>query len=99
MHTIYTAPGRGAVWSFDGNVDKPTFGPSVKISSGHYIPGELGKRCWCTLAKETGEPTDFACSVCHYFVRAGRIEFCSDSTHQFAGKTVDMSPLPEHVKG
>jgi hypothetical protein len=28
--------------------------------------------------------------VCHSFVRDGRIEFLSDCTHAFAGKTVDL---------
>lgn len=27
---------------------------------------------------------------CHYFIRAGRIEFCADSKHPLAGQTVDM---------
>lgn len=28
--------------------------------------------------------------VCHSYVREGRIEFLSDSTHALAGKTVDL---------
>lgn len=31
---------------------------------------------------------------CHYFIRAGRIEFCSDSAHRLAGKSVDLPDLP-----
>lgn len=27
---------------------------------------------------------------CHYFVRDGRIEFCGDCKHEFAGKTVEL---------
>lgn len=27
---------------------------------------------------------------CHSFIREGRIEFCADSTHPLAGKTVDL---------
>lgn len=33
--------------------------------------------------------------VCHSFVRAGRWEFLTDSTHPLAGQTVPMVPLPE----
>lgn len=29
-------------------------------------------------------------SVCHLFVKDGRLEFLSDSTHALAGQTVDM---------
>lgn len=31
-------------------------------------------------------------SVCHSFVRDGRIMFLADSTHAFAGKTVELPP-------
>lgn len=31
---------------------------------------------------------------CHLFIRAGQIEFLGDCTHEFAGKTVPMEPLP-----
>lgn len=34
-------------------------------------------------------------TVCHYFVRDGRIEFCSDCPHAYAGKTVDLPVIEE----
>ncbi len=30
---------------------------------------------------------------CHLFVREGKLEFCSDSTHRLAGKTVEMADV------
>ena len=30
---------------------------------------------------------------CHYHIRAGRIEFCGDSKHALAGKTVNLPDL------
>ncbi len=30
---------------------------------------------------------------CHSFVRDGRIEYCGDSTHAMAGKTVDLPEI------
>ena len=33
--------------------------------------------------------------VCHYFVREGRIQYCSDSTHDLAGQTVELPDVPE----
>jgi len=60
-------------WSFDGNVDRPTFNPSIRIRS---FDGDQVVEC------------------CHYFVRAGRIEFCPDSTHGLAGQKVDMPDIP-----
>lgn len=35
--------------------------------------------------------------VCHFFVRDGRIQFCSDSTHKLAGLGVDMTTLAGEV--
>lgn len=35
-------------------------------------------------------PEEFPDKVCHFFVRRGRIEYCGDCTHAFAGQTVDM---------
>ncbi len=29
-------------------------------------------------------------TVCHYFIRGGLIEYCSDSAHSLAGRTVPM---------
>lgn len=96
MHFIATEEPRanGARWSFNGDVDRPTFSPSVKITSGHYAQGWQGKSCWCTYKTEEGEDPGFACGICHYFLRDGRIEFCADSTHALAGRTVDLPALP-----
>lgn len=38
-------------------------------------------------------------NVCHSYLRAGRWEFLSDCTHQMAGQTVDMVPLPDRLVG
>lgn len=65
--------GNGAHWGFNGDVDKPTFNPSVKIRS-----------------SRKGEPT-----CCHYFIKDGQIEFCSDCTHELSGKTVPIPKFPD----
>ena len=33
-------------------------------------------------------------TICHSFVRGGRIEFLADSTHTLAGQTVDLPTWP-----
>lgn len=72
--------GSGAKWSFDGNMEEPTFSPSINIrvnppGHAHYQP-------------------DLPSEVCHYFIRAGRIEFLSDCTHTLAGQVVDLPGIP-----
>jgi hypothetical protein len=32
---------------------------------------------------------------CHYFIRAGKIEFCNDCHHALAGQTIDLPNIPE----
>nr|WP_164729839.1 DUF6527 family protein [Rhodomicrobium lacus] len=64
-------------WEFNGDLEAPTFSPSVKITFGGYA----------------GDP------VCHYFIEAGQIMFCADSTHSMAGQTMPMPDLPDHLKG
>lgn len=33
-------------------------------------------------------------TLCHLFLRAGRLEFLSDSAHRFAGQTLDLADYP-----
>ena len=67
----------GSRWQFDGNLDAPTFSPSVNIS----IAGDA----------EENIPAE----RCHYFLRAGMIEFLGDCTHALAGQTVALPLLPD----
>jgi hypothetical protein len=68
----------------------------VKISGGHYVSGHQGD-CWCTFKERTGREPAFTCGVCHYFLQDGALQYCGDSTHGLAGKTVPLPELPpEH---
>jgi hypothetical protein len=69
-------------WTFDGNVEAPTFSPSVCHRWGSYADPK-----W--VDEDAGDS-----GICHYFIRAGKIAFCSDSTHHLAGQTVPMVPWP-----
>lgn len=71
----------------------------------HAIPTK-GYRGWKwngDLAQPTIEPSilsrhpkgDNFTMICHSFVRGGHIEFLNDSTHELAGKTVELPELPE----
>ena len=81
---------RPGAWTWDGDVEKPTFSPSLLVQSGHYAPGHEGE-CWCTYnAEHKDDPSPCTCGVCHSVVRAGMIEFQSDCTHSLAGKTVEI---------
>lgn len=80
---IFTTEGRnhcGAAWGFDGNVEAPTFTPSMHCSWGG--------------TKDPDDGTEIPREVCHYFLHGGMIQFLGDCTHAMAGMTVPLPPLP-----
>lgn len=70
----------GARWTFNGNLEKPTFSPS--INSRTNMPDMKGY-----------QPNVYS-SICHYFLTDGRIQFLTDCTHALAGQTVALPELP-----
>ena len=96
-HGVVLRPFGG--WDFNSDYDRPTFRPSVLTTSGHYCKHhKQGDPCWCTWNREHPEqPSSFKCYRCHIWVTDGRIQFLKDSTHELAGKTVDLPALPPHL--
>lgn len=96
-HEFWTDKPGGFNWSFNGNVDKPTFSPSLLIRTGHYATGHKpGESCWCTYnAEHPDKKSPFECGVCHLFLESGMLKFLSDCTHPLAGQTVELPNLPE----
>lgn len=87
---VLNMPGLAHHWEWNGDKDCPTFSPSILVRSGHYVPGHKGE-CWCKFnANNPDEKPDFECSICHSFIRNGKIEFLNDCTHELKGKTVKM---------
>lgn len=97
MHRFQVGVANGPSWTFDGNMEKPTFSPSLLITSGHYVKGHLnGDSCWCTYNEEhPNDPAPFTCGICHLFLKEGKLEFLGDCTHDHAGKTVDLEEIKE----
>lgn len=69
-------------WSFNGNYDKPTFAPSLRM----FTPQSKDPVDGTAIQEKT---------ICHLHLRDGRIEFCNDCDHDLKGQTVDMVPFPE----
>jgi len=80
LHQIQHGEGDGPRWMFNGNVDKPSFTPSILVTYPANPDAEEEFKEWRTERR------------CHSFVTDGNIQFLTDSTHSLAGKTV---PLPE----
>lgn len=73
-------------WQFDGNVESPTFTPSVRIT---YNGPDAGK--------DRGDLSRAPYACCHYNLSAGRLVFHDDSTHPYGGCTVPLPPIPSSV--
>lgn len=96
LHSV-VIEGPGA-WGFNGNPDAPTFTPSVLMRSGHFVPGQEGKECWCTFEERIGRKSPFECRICHTFITDGMVQFLGDCSHQYAGQTLPLPDLPDAHK-
>ena len=84
VHGINVGEGPGPRWGWNGNVNKPTFTPSIHVRTGRAVDP--------AFQPEPGDPPE----VCHSFVTDGRIQFLGDCTHALAGQTVDLPIYPGH---
>lgn len=86
MHVVRIA-GDGA-WSFNGDLVRPSFQPSIKTAGFEPITDDEADRI---MAGGKVEPRPF---LCHCYITDGLISFLPDSTHLLAGKTVPVPALP-----
>lgn len=87
-HQIFVGEGAGPRWSWNEDVDKPTFEPSVRVSGIKVLTDQQMAEYDSTGVLPPPEP-----SVCHVFVRDGMIQFLDDCTHEMAGMTVPIPPF------
>jgi hypothetical protein len=73
-----------ASWDFNGNRDRPTFTPSLKLCHDGFIAKDAD-------ANETNVPP----FVCHSVITDGMIAYQNDCTHAMAGQTVELPDLKE----
>ena len=99
----------GPVWEWDGNLDAPTFSPSLLVHHSAHLCGtgvvhyeacpdsEACDRPGHYLSPDGPAHVQFCerWGDCHSFIRAGRWEFLPDCAHALAGQTVAMVPLPD----
>jgi hypothetical protein len=82
LHAVATNPGQpnatGSLWTWNNDLVRPTFQPSIFVRM--------------RLTANPKRPNAKPDIVCHSFIRNGCIEFCSDSTHAFAGATLPLDP-------
>ena len=79
------------VWQWDGNADAPTVSPSIRVTGKRALTDDEHRRVMA------GEKIEIPDRCCHSFVRGGMIEFCGDSTHALANRSVPLPDLPSHL--
>jgi hypothetical protein len=88
LHQIWYeggVPGRN--WGWDGNVDAPTFTPSVLVTYPANPDADEDFKEWRTERR------------CHTFITNGQVQFLGDCTQALAGQTLPLPDLPDHLRG
>jgi hypothetical protein len=71
-------------WGFNGNVESPTFTPSILAKYTHPKG----------YTNDNPAPADFSgdyvTDVCHTFITDGKIQYLGDCTHELAGQTIEL---------
>ena len=84
--------GKGPVWGFNDNVEKPTFSPSLLVQYDMWEPPVTPENMEQWKAAPWQQTKVHY--VCHSFINDGKIQFLTDCTHKLAGQTVDIPLWP-----
>lgn len=84
-------------WEWNGDMNAPTFSPSIKVTYDHMSAEGRG-RCAEFHLQHGRQPTRDEVpydqhDICHSFVKDGVIEFLGDCTHALRGQTVPIPPF------
>ena len=92
-HRVGVGEGAGPRWGWNGDVEHPTFTPSVLVTWRRWVPPATTQDVFnaikCGEIVQTSVP-----QVCHSFVTDGRIQYLSDCTHAMAGQTKELADWP-----
>lgn len=82
-------------WTFNGNVDCPSFTPSLL----HYTVYRSWTEADGLPRRMVRVPEGQRVVICHLFVTDGKVIFCNDNPHKLNGQTVPLPELPEFMQG
>ena len=95
-HQVWVGQGAGPRWTWDGNVEAPTFSPSILVRG---VREDMDEATWPDYDRLCDGPSGpmrafddpkFR-TVCHSFIESGQIRFLSDCTHALAGQAVPLA--------
>jgi hypothetical protein len=88
---FYTDYSGKAAWAFNGNMENPSFAPSMLIH-GDDEETRKNKREW---KDADGKGWPFPINLhCHSFVTDGKWQFLGDCEHELKGQTVEIPEWP-----
>ncbi len=79
-------------WDFNGDINSPTFKPSILVRTGIYVPDNDWKKHVAVEDWQTYQETSVQC---HSYVTNGLIKFEPDSSHSMKGETIELQNLWE----
>lgn len=79
--TMRTEQWQGDVWTFNGDLNKPSFHASLLNKSGVYADPK-----WKGPDDEKDYSKPPYSTRCHLYVTNGRIDYCGDCTHHLNGQ-------------
>lgn len=82
-------------WTFDGDVNNPTFNPSFKHEGCKTIKDENG--CWTGEWELDGQGKPIQ-EICHYHLHNGILHFCPDCSHDLKNQSIPLPELPDYYK-
>lgn len=94
-HGLRVGQSDGPNWSFNGEMERPSFQPSLLIEGHDFTPkGRAEFEAWRAAGypRENDQPKQFesAPTICHSFITNGQIQFLDDCTHALKGQTVPL---------
>lgn len=96
LHQVGVKEGAGPRWEWNGNVEFPTFKPSVLTQWYTYEPPASFDDLELLEKIRSGEIVQTRVNkICHTFITDGVVQFLGDCTHQFAGQTLPLPDLPK----
>ena len=102
LHQVAVGEGDGPRWGYNGNVESPTFTPSVLVTWDEPTNLHNPEKMQLDLAeaqrrREAGEQNvrvPVSGKICHTFITDGIVSFLPDCTHRMAGMTLPLPVLP-----
>ncbi len=76
----------GAIWTFNNDMENPTFSPSINEKAGVYSQHFRAD----VYEMEDQQMVKDMSYICHFVVTNGMIYFCGDCTHDLKNQTLPL---------